>query len=1115
MNPLLEQSDSQPNSFHHERLTGFLNHGVMPFVGRTQEFQQLLLFWRGTLQAHGLRAALLTGEAGIGKSRLVEELMPQIAREGGTVVHIRFYPESAIHPAHLLADALWGSASAREIVRDPAPDNLQGCIVALRRLVRLRPTVLVVEDLHLLVGDAVGDFTTLLASLADEPLSVIGTTRPTPMPAAGILAPYLVEELELRGIGQPGLQQLWLVLFNDSPSPDVMELLQEGTRGNALAVRSALRRALSSGAVERGTGHWQVSPPAFASVVERSVDMLAVGMTAHLREEERAAVQMLAWLGEVFARETAQALLGPNARLLNQLLFKGILTTTSNAPRPFLGSESTHPLLAFTHTLLHRQLADTAQPDIPRLIELLADDLPLYSILPWRILAHYQFPTLRLEPQQLERAIARGFATARSIEQGADWRNSNIPFRAVAAIAAARATEWPEEEWLHLISELYYYRLMLLRRDAPNKSEPAVEGFLRLTALATEATTSPTLRAQRLMALRFQYRLCWERDRAIRNDVFEEAESLVAAYPELLYSQQYATFLSYPTSVAAQRADKQTCRNIESRAQQIIDSEHCTPQIRRQLHDSVFRYLMQHYANAEEYRRRLKQLQEFEDAGMNDYLLSHFKLLLLFEGGMMEQMMNPARAYAAEMHRKGMLINAFDVRMRILCARNALGLPFAALLQELEQMFAEIPENHRVRLEGQLGFLMTLTACFNNRPDEGIALLERTFPEWPATFPMLLLTALMTDSPFPQTAGQFLGDPLFSSDAMTTLAAYVVSQNPTQREQARAALQEVYTEPIYSVKIVLYYLTAIELTWYAERKNLGLDAAKQLREGIDTVLEWMVGKRLSGWARPLLQRYGRAMETSAARAWEQKVAEIEQQQGAAAETEQPVAPQPLRITMLGAITVTRPGGVAQPISGARSRALLGLMVADQMQRRRLDRQEFWRIAGGGGDDDLEHSRKAMNQGILRLREAITREAVKTDSETPTLNFDLVQVDLLQALQSLREADAAARASAWVRAFAAAMKALEISRGEVPFPTLYDNFFEATREDFEDQLRSTTLRVARGLLREADTASAEALLTRLHGIMPEDEETGTLLQKALIALGRRAEAERVRMRGEVG
>ena len=95
-----------------------------------------------------------------------------------------------------------------------------------------------------------------------------------------------------------------------------------------------------------------------------------------------------------------------------------------------------------------------------------------------------------------------------------------------------------------------------------------------------------------------------------------------------------------------------------------------------------------------------------------------------------------------------------------------------------------------------------------------------------------------------------------------------------------------------------------------------------------------------------------------------------------------------------------------------------------------------------------------------------------------------------------------------------MRALEIARGEVPFPALYDDFFEAAREDFEGLLRTTTLRVARGLVREGDATSAEGLLTRLHDIMPEDEEAGILLQNTLITLGRRAEAERVRMRREL-
>ena len=61
--------------------------GARPIVGRDQELALLLERWRQARAGEG-QLVLLTGEAGIGKSRITEALIEAIAAEPH--VHIRF-----------------------------------------------------------------------------------------------------------------------------------------------------------------------------------------------------------------------------------------------------------------------------------------------------------------------------------------------------------------------------------------------------------------------------------------------------------------------------------------------------------------------------------------------------------------------------------------------------------------------------------------------------------------------------------------------------------------------------------------------------------------------------------------------------------------------------------------------------------------------------------------------------------------------------------------------------------------------------------------------------------------------------------------------------------------
>ena len=137
--------------------------------------------------------------------------------------------------------------------------------------------------------------------------------------------------------------------------------------------------------------------------------------------------------------------------------------------------------------------------------------------------------------------------------------------------------------------------------------------------------------------------------------------------------------------------------------------------------------------------------------------------------------------------------------------------------------------------------------------------------------------------------------------------------------------------------------------------------------------------------------------------------------------------------------------------------------------------------------------------------------VITDEEVPRLNTTLVDVDLIHAYERLRTAAAALQGGSLLQAHRALLSALKLAHGEVPFPGLYEDFFEHAREEFDYLLRSTLLGIGQSIIAEGDLESAEELLERGLASLPEDEEIAALLSDALERMGRKTSAERVRAR----
>ena len=94
MYQLLAESGAQT------RLDAVAPRGLTPMVGREQELGLLLERWTQSTEGHG-QVVLLSGEAGIGKSRLIEVLRERVGREGATWLTFRcspYHTNNALYP---------------------------------------------------------------------------------------------------------------------------------------------------------------------------------------------------------------------------------------------------------------------------------------------------------------------------------------------------------------------------------------------------------------------------------------------------------------------------------------------------------------------------------------------------------------------------------------------------------------------------------------------------------------------------------------------------------------------------------------------------------------------------------------------------------------------------------------------------------------------------------------------------------------------------------------------------------------------------------------------------------------------------------------------------------
>ncbi len=311
-------------------------------LGRNLEQQG----WQQALQKARLgkgSLTLLIGEAGVGKTHLVQALARQAAADGLEVIYIACYPEQAERPsnniqrlleqallrltqaereecAHYCNSQLYGLlpdlttyffSDSAALVAALSPQNLFALVAqVLVWLDRKQSIALVLDDLHYLSGASVRLARYLLTHPGLRALPILGTLRPNQGELTQLELNHLLDLTatislsvqRLPRLDHGELAQLLTAQLGQFYGQSVIETVFRLTQGNPRLALEMVRSWLNEGELRSVEGFWEIDPT-WNGLPSVSLRAYIKRMVGSLSQEAQVLLSLAALAGPTFSFE--------------------------------------------------------------------------------------------------------------------------------------------------------------------------------------------------------------------------------------------------------------------------------------------------------------------------------------------------------------------------------------------------------------------------------------------------------------------------------------------------------------------------------------------------------------------------------------------------------------------------------------------------------------------------------------------------------------------------------------------------------------------------------------------------------------------------------------------